>query len=109
MAVFEQHISMAQEYLKVQSEITQLLLKKWSSVSSAKGDYNGSIPFLSSWLTLRESLMSELEQEQREQQSSSRLIQEHGKLLEDNSSLSAYCQTLRGKLSLVQSQNQQHS
>ncbi|KAJ4938780.1 hypothetical protein JOQ06_028246 [Pogonophryne albipinna] len=84
MAVFEQHISMAQEYLKVQSEITQLLLKK-------------------------ESLMSELEQEQREQQSSSRLIQEHGKLLEDNSSLSAYCQTLRGKLSLVQSQNQQHS
>ncbi|KAF1375218.1 hypothetical protein PFLUV_G00237220 [Perca fluviatilis] len=84
MAVFEQHIRMAQEYLKVQSEIAHLALRK-------------------------QELMSELEQDQREQQTSSRLIQEHGKLLEDNSSLSAYCQGLKSKLSLIKSQNQHHS
>ncbi|XP_078030996.1 mitogen-activated protein kinase kinase kinase 7-like isoform X3 [Epinephelus lanceolatus] len=84
MAVFEQHIRMAQEYLKVQSEITHLVLRK-------------------------QELMSELEQDQREQQTSSRLIQEHNKLLEDNNSLSAYCQGLKSKLSLIKSQNQQHS
>ncbi|XP_037652390.1 mitogen-activated protein kinase kinase kinase 7-like isoform X2 [Sebastes umbrosus] len=84
MAVFEQHIRMAQDYLKVQAEIADLLRKK-------------------------EVLMSELEQDQREQQTSSRLIQEHSKLLEDNSSKSAYCQGLRSKLSLIKSQNQHHS
>ncbi|XP_068999643.1 mitogen-activated protein kinase kinase kinase 7-like [Embiotoca jacksoni] len=84
MAVFEQHIQMAQEYLRVQSEIAQLVQRK-------------------------QELVCELEQDQREQQTSSRLIQEHNKLLEDNSSLSAYCQGLRSKLGLVKSQNQQHS
>ncbi|XP_045917886.1 mitogen-activated protein kinase kinase kinase 7-like isoform X2 [Micropterus dolomieu] len=84
MAVFEQHIRMAQEYLKVQSEITHLVRRK-------------------------QELMSELEQDQREQQTSSRLIQEHSKLLEDNSNLSAHCQGLKSKLSLIKSQNQHHS
>lgn len=84
MAVFEQHIRMAQEYLKVQSEIAHLVLRK-------------------------QELMSELEEDQREQQTSSRLIQEHSKLLEDNSSLSAYCQGLKSNLSLMKSQNQHHS
>lgn len=84
MAVFEQHIRMAQEYLRVQSEIAHLLNRK-------------------------EELVKELDQEQKEQQSSSRLIQEHSKLLEDNSSLSAVCQDLRSKLSLIQSQNQPYS
>ncbi|XP_023207980.1 mitogen-activated protein kinase kinase kinase 7-like isoform X1 [Xiphophorus maculatus] len=84
MTVFEQHIRMAQEYLRVQSEIAHLLNRK-------------------------EELIAELEQEQKEQQTSSRLIQEHNKLLEDNSSLSAVCQDLRSRLSLIQSQNQPYS
>uniref|UniRef100_A0A4W6BTA9 Mitogen-activated protein kinase kinase kinase 7 n=1 Tax=Lates calcarifer TaxID=8187 RepID=A0A4W6BTA9_LATCA len=81
MAVFEQHIRMAQEYLKVQGEIAHLVRRK-------------------------QELMSELERDQREQQTSSRLIQEHSKLLEDNSHLSAYHQGLKSKLSLIKSQNQ---
>ncbi|XP_060938893.1 mitogen-activated protein kinase kinase kinase 7-like isoform X1 [Limanda limanda] len=84
MAVFEQHIRMAQEFLKVQSEITQLVQRK-------------------------QELMSELEVDQGEQHSSSRLIQEHRKLLEDNGHLSARHQGLKSKLSLIRSQNQQHS
>ncbi|KAF7655626.1 hypothetical protein LDENG_00053190 [Lucifuga dentata] len=84
MGVYEQHCRMAQEYLKVQAEIAQLVWKK-------------------------EELMAELEQDQREQQASSRLIQEHSKLLEDNSSLSSYCQSLRSTLSLMKSQQQHHS
>uniref|UniRef100_A0A665WDW4 Mitogen-activated protein kinase kinase kinase 7 n=1 Tax=Echeneis naucrates TaxID=173247 RepID=A0A665WDW4_ECHNA len=84
MAVFEQHIRMAQEYLKVQSEIAHLVRRK-------------------------QELMSELEQDQREQQTSSRLIQEHRKLLEDNSHLSGYHQDLKSKLSLIKTQNQHHS
>uniref|UniRef100_A0AAQ5XK55 Mitogen-activated protein kinase kinase kinase 7 n=1 Tax=Amphiprion ocellaris TaxID=80972 RepID=A0AAQ5XK55_AMPOC len=84
MAVFEQHIRVAQEYLKVQSEIAHLVRTK-------------------------QELMSELEQDQREQQTSSRLIEEHSKLLEENSNLSAYCQGLKSKLSLIKSQNQHHS
>ncbi|XP_074547952.1 mitogen-activated protein kinase kinase kinase 7-like isoform X2 [Halichoeres trimaculatus] len=84
MAVYEQHIRMAQEYLKVKSEISQFVRRK-------------------------QELMSELEQDQREQQTSSRLIQEHSKLLEDNSSLSAHVQGLKSKLSLIKSQNQQLS
>lgn len=58
---------------------------------------------------LRQELISELEQEQREQQTSSRLIQEHSKLVEDNNQLAAYRQSLRNKLSLIKSQDQQHS
>ncbi|KAI3368055.1 hypothetical protein L3Q82_026868 [Scortum barcoo] len=84
MAVFEQHIRMAQEYLKVQSEIAHLVRRK-------------------------QELMSELEQDQREQQTSSRLIQEHSKLLEDNSNLLAHFQGLKSKLSLLKSQNQHQS
>ncbi|XP_012709696.2 mitogen-activated protein kinase kinase kinase 7 isoform X1 [Fundulus heteroclitus] len=84
MAVFEEHIRMAQEYLRVQSEIAHLLNRK-------------------------EELVVELEQEQKEQQTSSRLVQEHSKLLEDNSSLVTVCQDLRSKLSLIQSQNQPYS
>ncbi|XP_013867294.1 mitogen-activated protein kinase kinase kinase 7 [Austrofundulus limnaeus] len=84
MAVFEQHIRMVQDYLSVQSEIAHLLNRK-------------------------QELKMELEKEQREQQMSSRLLQEHSKLLEDNSSLSAYCQGLRSQLSRIQSQTQHHS
>ncbi|XP_067351566.1 mitogen-activated protein kinase kinase kinase 7-like isoform X1 [Channa argus] len=84
MAVFEQHIGMAQEYLKVQSEIDQLVQRK-------------------------QELMSELEQDQRENQTSSRLIQEHSKLLDDNNHLSACWQNLKSTFNRIKSQNQQHS
>lgn len=84
MAVFEQHIRMAQEYLGVQAEITQLLHR-------------------------RQELVGELQQEQREQQTSSGLLEEHSKLLEDNSSLLAFCSGLKSKLSLIQSHKQLHS
>ncbi|XP_019748107.1 mitogen-activated protein kinase kinase kinase 7-like [Hippocampus comes] len=84
MAVFEQHIKMAQEYIRVQSEIAELVRRK-------------------------QELFSELEEGQREHQTSSRVMQEHSKLLEDNSSLSAYCQGLRNQLSVIKSQDQQQS
>lgn len=53
----------------------------------------------------RKELMTELEQDEMEQQTSFRLIQERSNLLEDNSSLSAYCQGLKSKLSLMKSPN----
>ncbi|XP_049597041.1 mitogen-activated protein kinase kinase kinase 7 [Syngnathus scovelli] len=84
MAVFEQHIKMAQEYIRVQSEVAELVRRKHE-------------------------LISELEEGQRERQTSSRIIQEHSKLLEDNSSLSVYCQSLRNKLSLIKTLDQQQS
>uniref|UniRef100_A0A3B3CX03 Mitogen-activated protein kinase kinase kinase 7 n=1 Tax=Oryzias melastigma TaxID=30732 RepID=A0A3B3CX03_ORYME len=84
VAVFEQHIRMAHEYLRVQAEIADLLRKK-------------------------QELMCDLEEEQKEHQVTSRLFQEHSKLLEDNSSLTARCQNLRSQLSLIQSQNQHRS
>ncbi|XP_068608355.1 mitogen-activated protein kinase kinase kinase 7-like [Brachionichthys hirsutus] len=82
MAVFEQHIRMAQEFLKVQSEIAILVQRK-------------------------QDLVSELEQEQKEQHTSSRHVQEHSKLLEDNSSLMSHHQGLRSKLSLIKSEQHQ--
>ncbi|XP_068194758.1 mitogen-activated protein kinase kinase kinase 7-like [Antennarius striatus] len=82
MAVFEQHIRMAQEFLKVQSEIALLVQRK-------------------------QELVSELEQDQREQHTSSRLILEHSKLLEDNSSLISHYHGLRSKLSLIRSEQHQ--
>ncbi|XP_041826993.1 mitogen-activated protein kinase kinase kinase 7-like [Melanotaenia boesemani] len=82
MAVFEQHNRMAEEYMKVQSEISKLLFRK-------------------------QKLVRELKQEQTEQQKSSELLQEHSKLLEANSRLAAHCQGLRSKLSLIQ--NHYHS
>lgn len=57
----------------------------------------------------RQELECELEKEQREQQTASRLIQERNRLLEDNSNLSSHCQLLKTKLSLIKSQNQQLS
>ncbi|KAG7282428.1 hypothetical protein CRUP_018145, partial [Coryphaenoides rupestris] len=59
MAVFEQHCRMAQEYLKIQTEIALLAQRKTE-------------------------LISELQQAEREQQSAARLAQEHCQLLEDN-------------------------
>uniref|UniRef100_A0A8C5F3Z1 Mitogen-activated protein kinase kinase kinase 7 n=1 Tax=Gadus morhua TaxID=8049 RepID=A0A8C5F3Z1_GADMO len=77
MAVFEQHCRMAQEYLKIQTEITLLAHRKTE-------------------------LISELQQDERETQNATRLAQDHCQLLEDNRGLSDYYQGLKS-----QSQQQQ--
>ncbi|KAL0969300.1 hypothetical protein UPYG_G00225240 [Umbra pygmaea] len=84
MAVFEQHCRMAQEYLRVQTEITLFSQRK-------------------------KELISELDQDEREQQNTSRLVQEHNKLLDENKSLSTYFHICKSKLEQIQSQQQQSS
>ncbi|KAL4649049.1 mitogen-activated protein kinase kinase kinase 7 isoform X2 [Arapaima gigas] len=81
MAVFEQHCKMAQEYLKVQTEIALLIQRK-------------------------EELIAELDQDEKDQQNTSRLVQEHKKLLEENKSLSTYYQKCKKQLELIRAQQQ---
>ncbi|KAK6307074.1 hypothetical protein J4Q44_G00222220 [Coregonus suidteri] len=81
MAVFEQHCRMAQEYLKVQTEIALLTQRK-------------------------KELISELHQDEKEQQNTSRLIQEHTKLFDENKSLSTYFHICKNKLERIQSRQQ---
>ncbi|XP_031437350.1 mitogen-activated protein kinase kinase kinase 7 isoform X2 [Clupea harengus] len=79
MAVFEQHCKMAQEYLKVQTEIALLIQRK-------------------------KELIAELDQDEKDQQNTSRLVQEHKKLLEENKSLSTYYQKCKKQLDLIRGQ-----
>ncbi|XP_069052454.1 mitogen-activated protein kinase kinase kinase 7 isoform X2 [Lepisosteus oculatus] len=81
MAVFEQHCKMAQEYLKVQTEIALLIQRK-------------------------NELIAELDQDEKDQQNTSRLVQEHKKLLEENKSLSTYFQQCKKQLELIRAQQQ---
>uniref|UniRef100_A0A4W5NH51 Mitogen-activated protein kinase kinase kinase 7 n=1 Tax=Hucho hucho TaxID=62062 RepID=A0A4W5NH51_9TELE len=81
MAVFEQHCKMAQEYLKVQTEIALLIQR-------------------------RKELIAELDQDEKNQQNTSRLVQEHKKLLEENKSLSTYYQKCKKQLELIRAQQQ---
>ncbi|XP_064412317.1 mitogen-activated protein kinase kinase kinase 7 isoform X2 [Latimeria chalumnae] len=81
MAVFEQHCKMAQEYLKVQTEIALLMQRK-------------------------QELIAELDQDEKDQQNTSRLVQEHKKLLEENKSLSTYYQQCKKQLDLIRAQQQ---
>uniref|UniRef100_A0A4W4EDB0 Mitogen-activated protein kinase kinase kinase 7 n=1 Tax=Electrophorus electricus TaxID=8005 RepID=A0A4W4EDB0_ELEEL len=81
MAVFEQHCKMAQEYLKVQTEIALLIQRK-------------------------KELIAELDQDEKDQQNTSRLVQEHKKLLEENKSLSTYFQQCKKQLELIRAQQQ---
>ncbi|XP_034018682.1 mitogen-activated protein kinase kinase kinase 7 [Thalassophryne amazonica] len=81
MAVFEQHCKMAQEYLKVQTEIALLNQRK-------------------------KELIAELDQDEKDQQNTSRLVQEHKKLLEENKSLSTYYQKCKKQLELIRVQQQ---
>ncbi|XP_027895892.1 mitogen-activated protein kinase kinase kinase 7 isoform X1 [Xiphophorus couchianus] len=81
MAVFEQHCKMAQEYLKVQTEIALLIQRKTE-------------------------LIAELDQDEKDQQNTSRLVQEHKKLLEENKSLSTYYQKCKKQLELIRVQQQ---
>ncbi|XP_058879544.1 mitogen-activated protein kinase kinase kinase 7-like isoform X4 [Acipenser ruthenus] len=79
MAVFEQHCKMAQEYLKVQTEIALLLQRK-------------------------NELIAELDQDEKDQQNTSRLVQEHKKLLDENKSLSTYFHQCKKQLELIRAQ-----
>ncbi|XP_034555463.1 mitogen-activated protein kinase kinase kinase 7 isoform X2 [Notolabrus celidotus] len=81
MAVFEQHCKMAQEYLKVQTEIALLIQRK-------------------------KELIAELDQDEKDQQNTSRLVQEHKKLMEENKSLSTYYQKCKKQLELIRVQQQ---
>ncbi|KAG7460667.1 hypothetical protein MATL_G00201170 [Megalops atlanticus] len=81
MAVFEQHCKMAQEYLKVQTEIALLIQRK-------------------------KELIAELDQDEKDQQNTSRLVQEHKKLLEENKSLSTYYQKCKKQQELIRAQQQ---
>ncbi|XP_067239861.1 mitogen-activated protein kinase kinase kinase 7 isoform X5 [Chanodichthys erythropterus] len=81
MAVFEQHCKMAQEYLKVQTEIALLIQRK-------------------------KELIAELDQDEKDQQNACRLAQEHKKLLEENKSLSTYYQQCKKQLELIRAQQQ---
>uniref|UniRef100_A0A4W3JDE3 Mitogen-activated protein kinase kinase kinase 7 n=1 Tax=Callorhinchus milii TaxID=7868 RepID=A0A4W3JDE3_CALMI len=81
MSVFEQHCKMAQEYLKVQTEIALLLQRK-------------------------QELIAELDQDEKDQQNTSRLVQEHKKLLEENKSLSTYYQKCKKQLEYIRAQQQ---
>uniref|UniRef100_A0A6I8QUS1 Mitogen-activated protein kinase kinase kinase 7 n=1 Tax=Xenopus tropicalis TaxID=8364 RepID=A0A6I8QUS1_XENTR len=81
MAVFEQHCKMAQEYMKVQTEIALLLQRK-------------------------QELIAELDQDEKDQQNTSRLVQEHKKLLDENKSLSTYYQQCKKQLEVIRSQQQ---
>ncbi|XP_057288083.1 mitogen-activated protein kinase kinase kinase 7 isoform X4 [Pezoporus wallicus] len=81
MAVFEQHCKMAQEYMKVQTEIALLLQRK-------------------------QELIAELDQDEKDQQNTSRLVQEHKKLLDENKSLSTYYQQCKKQLDVIRNQQQ---
>ncbi|XP_061668963.1 mitogen-activated protein kinase kinase kinase 7 isoform X5 [Syngnathoides biaculeatus] len=81
MAVFEQHCKMAQEYLKVQTEIALLIQRK-------------------------KELIAELDQDEKDQQNTSRLVQEHKKLQEEKESLSTYYQKCKKQLELIRVQQQ---
>lgn len=81
MAVFEQHCKMAQEYLKVQTEIALLKQRK-------------------------EELIAELDQDEKDQQNACRLAQEQKKLIEENKSLSTYYQQCKKQLELIRAQQQ---
>ncbi|XP_035415354.1 mitogen-activated protein kinase kinase kinase 7 isoform X2 [Anser cygnoides] len=81
MAVFEQHCKMAQEYMKVQTEIALLLQRK-------------------------QELIAELDQDEKDQQNTSRLVQEHKKLLDENKSLSTYYQQCKKQLEVIRNQQQ---
>ncbi|XP_064189359.1 mitogen-activated protein kinase kinase kinase 7-like isoform X2 [Anguilla rostrata] len=81
MAVFEQHCKMAQEYLKVQTEIALLFQRK-------------------------KELIAELDRDEKDQQNTSRLVQEHKKLTEENKSLSTCFHECKKRLELIRTQQQ---
>ncbi|GAA6080973.1 mitogen-activated protein kinase kinase kinase 7 isoform X1, partial [Tachysurus ichikawai] len=51
-------------------------------------------------------LIAELDQDEKDQQNTSRLVQEQKKLLEENKSLSTYFQQCKKQLELIRAQQQ---
>lgn len=54
----------------------------------------------------RKELIAELDQDEKDQQNTSRLVQEHKKLLDENKSLSMYYQNCKKQLELIRVQQQ---
>lgn len=54
----------------------------------------------------RQELVAELDQDEKDQQNTSRLVQEHKKLLDENKSLSTYYQQCKKQLDVIRSQQQ---
>lgn len=57
-------------------------------------------------LNYRQELIAELDQDEKDQQNTSRLVQEHKKLLEENKSLSTYYQECKKRLEYIRAQQQ---
>lgn len=64
----------------------------------------GNTPFICP--LCRKELIAELDQDEKDQQNTSRLVQEHKKLLEENKSLSTYYQKCKKQLELIRVQQQ---
>ena len=54
----------------------------------------------------RKELIAELDQDEKDQQTTSRLVQEHKKLLEENQSLATYYHKCKKQLDLIRVQQQ---
>lgn len=54
----------------------------------------------------RQELIAELDQDEKDQQNTSRLVQEHKKLLDENKSLSTYYQQCKKQLEVIRNQQQ---
>ncbi|XP_069462562.1 mitogen-activated protein kinase kinase kinase 7 isoform X4 [Ambystoma mexicanum] len=108
MAVFEQHCKMAQEYMKVQTEIALLLQRKLvqSLHPDVAEDIEGQNWHVGGLEKERQELVAELDQDEKDQQNTSRLVQEHKKLLDENKSLSTYYQQCKKQLEVIRSQQQ---
>uniref|UniRef100_UPI00358E65D5 mitogen-activated protein kinase kinase kinase 7 isoform X3 n=1 Tax=Myxine glutinosa TaxID=7769 RepID=UPI00358E65D5 len=90
IAVFHQHCRMAEEYLKVQTEIALLLQRKV-------------------FLLCRKELVEELAQDEKEQRSASRFAEEYRRLLAEERSLSSYRRECCERLNRVRTQQKQTS
>lgn len=57
-------------------------------------------------IIFRQELIAELDQDEKDQQNTSRLVQEHKKLLDENKSLSTYYQQCKKQLEVIRNQQQ---
>ncbi|XP_078700262.1 mitogen-activated protein kinase kinase kinase 7-like isoform X2 [Branchiostoma floridae x Branchiostoma belcheri] len=81
MAIFQQHCEMAEDYLRVQTELALLLQR-------------------------REELVKELDADEKEQVNSARLIEEHQSLIKENESLQAFHRKCKNQLDMIRAQLQ---
>ncbi|XP_035687152.1 mitogen-activated protein kinase kinase kinase 7-like isoform X2 [Branchiostoma floridae] len=81
MAIFQQHCEMAEDYLRVQTELALLLQR-------------------------REELVKELDADEKEQVNSLRLMEEHQSLIRENESLQAFHRKCKNQLDMIRAQLQ---